>query len=98
MQSRQSQYRHTIIGIQNSNNVNKVQSCLYDINIYHQKQSTPSSRRSTTPHQPGGDLHLLMTEVAWRRFTAAAPGSATAKTLLPLPAFVMKLTSDFSLK
>jgi len=71
--------------------------------VCHLKQSIPSSRllwwrRSTTPHQPGGDFHLLTTVVAWRHSTAAAPVSATATTIQPLPACVMKLTNDFSPK
>ena len=69
--------------------------------VCQSKQSTPSSRlllwrRSTTPHQPGGDLHVLMTVVAWRHFTVAVNGSVIATTIPPLPACVMKLTNDFS--
>jgi len=49
------------------------------------------------PHQRGEDLHPLMIGVALRHVIAGVLGSATAATLLLLPACVMKLT-DFSPK
>jgi len=71
--------------------------------VCHLKQPTLSSRllwwrRSTMPHQPGWDLHLLTTGVAWRHSTAIAPISATESRIQPLPACVMKLADDSSPK